>query len=68
MAPSRLHQRHRMPGTAPRCDQPRAISLLGRASRPYRPCFPHNTARARRPARGTRAAPCCRGVACAATP
>ena len=31
VAPSRLHQRQRVPGPAPRCGQPRPISLLGRA-------------------------------------
>ena len=36
-APSRLHQRHRVPGTAPRCGQPRPISLLGRFNA-VRPC------------------------------
>ena len=38
-APSRLHQRHRVPGTAPRCGQPRPISLLGRFNA-VRPCWP----------------------------
>eukprot|EP00964_Phaeocystis_antarctica_P052832 scaffold30961_cov36-Phaeocystis_antarctica.AAC.1 len=37
--PSRLHQRQRMPGLAPRCGQPRPISLLGRAGRPDPSCF-----------------------------
>ena len=38
-APSRLHQRHRVPGTAPRCGKPRPISLLGRFNA-VRPCWP----------------------------
>eukprot|EP00964_Phaeocystis_antarctica_P147389 scaffold113962_cov69-Phaeocystis_antarctica.AAC.1 len=32
MAPSRLHQRQRMPGAAPRCGQPQPRSLSGRAT------------------------------------
>ena len=41
MAPSRLHQRQRMPGVAPRCGPLRPISLLGRAGQPHRPCVSH---------------------------
>eukprot|EP00964_Phaeocystis_antarctica_P016950 scaffold9334_cov63-Phaeocystis_antarctica.AAC.2 len=36
MAPSILHQRHKVPGAASRSGQPRPISLLGRAGRLYR--------------------------------
>ena len=36
MAPSRLQQRHKVPGAASRSGQPRPISLLGRAGRLYR--------------------------------
>ena len=35
-APSRLHQRQRMPQAAPSFGQPRPIRLLGRTGRPYR--------------------------------
>eukprot|EP00964_Phaeocystis_antarctica_P149663 scaffold116868_cov63-Phaeocystis_antarctica.AAC.3 len=34
MAPSRLHQRQRLPEAAPKRGQPRLISPLGRAGRP----------------------------------
>jgi hypothetical protein len=41
MAPSRLHQRRRMPGAAPSSGQPRPVSLVGRAHRSYWACFRH---------------------------
>eukprot|EP00964_Phaeocystis_antarctica_P000313 scaffold163_cov69-Phaeocystis_antarctica.AAC.3 len=37
-----------MPQAAPRSGQPRPISRLGRAGRPYRPRFPHRLERQRR--------------------
>ena len=46
MAPSILHQRHKVPGAASRSGQPRPISLLGRAGGPchVRPVFLHRFA------------------------
>eukprot|EP00964_Phaeocystis_antarctica_P116595 scaffold80532_cov64-Phaeocystis_antarctica.AAC.3 len=39
-------QRQAVPQATPSFGQPRPISRLGRAGRPYRPCFPHSPPRA----------------------
>eukprot|EP00964_Phaeocystis_antarctica_P002224 scaffold1147_cov68-Phaeocystis_antarctica.AAC.16 len=36
-------QRQIVPQATPSFGQPRPISRLGRAGRPYRPCFPHSS-------------------------